>query len=100
MDLSVSNARNNILGKFKGIVSDMIGQILKRLFGGPPVSLNVKMVIDQSLDYFHTSDNTFVKGLIIVLGLIFIWLFCMMTFLPIVQKRRKQLTFLMPLHKL
>ncbi len=54
------------------------------------VSLNVKMVIDQSLTYFNTSDNTFTKGLIILLGLLFIWLFCMMTFLPIVQKRRKQ----------
>ncbi len=54
------------------------------------VSLNVKMVIDQSLTYFHTSDNTFIKVLIIVFGLLFVWLFCMMTFLPIVQKRRKQ----------
>lgn len=54
------------------------------------VSLNVKMVFDQSLTYFNTSDNTFVKVLIIVFGLLFIWLFCMMTFLPVVQKRRKQ----------
>lgn len=33
----------NILIRFRGIVSDMISQLLKRIFGGPPVSLNVKI---------------------------------------------------------
>lgn len=38
----------HLLEKFKGIVGDMIGQILKRLFGGPPVSLNVKIFETKS----------------------------------------------------
>ena len=42
------NLDKNVLIRFKGIVSDMIGQILKRIFGGPPVSLNVKIFDTQS----------------------------------------------------
>lgn len=38
----------NLLVRFKGIVADMISQILKRLFGGPPVSLNVRIFDTQS----------------------------------------------------
>lgn len=38
----------NILVRFSGIVGDMISQLLKRIFGGPPVSLNVKIFDTQS----------------------------------------------------
>jgi manganese transport protein len=52
------------------------------------VSLNVKMVIDQSLIYFETNPSIWPRLIIGTLSLGFIWLFGMMTFLPIVQKRK------------
>lgn len=52
------------------------------------VSLNVKMVIDQSLIFFETNYNLLPKIIIGALAVGFIWLFMMMTFLPIVQKRK------------
>jgi manganese transport protein len=52
------------------------------------VSLNVKMVIDQSLIYFETNQSIWPRLIIGTLSLGFIWLFGMMTFLPIVQKRK------------
>lgn len=39
---------SHLLKRFSGIVGDMISQILKRLFGGPPVSLNVKIFEPKS----------------------------------------------------
>lgn len=38
----------HILNRFKGIVANMISQILKRMVGGPPVSLNVRIFGPQS----------------------------------------------------
>jgi manganese transport protein len=52
------------------------------------VSLNVKMVIDQSLIYFETNPSIWPRMIIGTLSLGFVWLFGMMTFLPIVQKRK------------
>ncbi len=52
------------------------------------VSLNVKMVIDQSLIYFETNPSIWPRIIIGTLSLGFVWLFGMMTFLPIVQKRK------------
>jgi manganese transport protein len=52
------------------------------------VFLNVKMVIEQTLTLFETDGNWFWKIAIIVLAVIFIWLFMMMTFLPLVRNRK------------
>jgi manganese transport protein len=52
------------------------------------VFLNVKMVIDQSLDFFEQPGNIGWKILILIGAAIFIWLFIMMTFLPIFKKRK------------
>jgi manganese transport protein len=52
------------------------------------VFLNVKMVIDQSLDFFEQPGNIGWKILILIGAAIFIWLFVMMTFLPIFKKRK------------
>ena len=50
------------------------------------VFLNVKMVFDASLEVFNNDGNTGWKIIIIIFGLIFLWLFLMMTFLPIIKK--------------
>lgn len=50
------------------------------------VFLNVKMVVDASLEVFKEDGNIGWKITIIILGLIFLWLFLMMTFLPVIKK--------------
>lgn len=52
------------------------------------VFLNVKMVLDQSIDFFSQPGNIISKILILIGAAIFIWLFIMMTFLPIFKKRK------------
>ena len=52
------------------------------------IYLNVKMVLDQSLDFFEEPGNIFWKILIVIAAMVFIWLFIMMTFLPIFKKRK------------
>lgn len=52
------------------------------------VFLNVKMVLDQSIDFFNKPGNIVWKILILIGAAIFIWLFIMMTFLPIFRKRK------------
>jgi manganese transport protein len=52
------------------------------------VFLNVKMVLDQSIDFFNQPGNVVWKILILIGAAIFIWLFIMMTFLPIFKKRK------------
>lgn len=52
------------------------------------VFLNVKMVVEQALPLFEESGNWIWKVLIILGALIFIWLFLMMTFLPLVRDRK------------
>ncbi|MEI6087897.1 MAG: Nramp family divalent metal transporter [Bacteroidota bacterium] len=52
------------------------------------VFLNVKMVLDQSIDFFNQPGNIVWKILILIGAAIFIWLFIMMTFLPIFKKRK------------
>jgi manganese transport protein len=54
------------------------------------VYLNVKMVWDQSIDFFDQPGNIVWKVLILIGAAIFIWLFIMMTFLPIFKKRKLQ----------
>lgn len=52
------------------------------------VFLNVKMVVEQALPLFEESGNWFWKIVIILGALVFIWLFLMMTFLPLVRDRK------------
>lgn len=52
------------------------------------VFLNVKMVVEQALPLFEESGNWFWKIFIILGALVFIWLFLMMTFLPLVRDRK------------
>jgi manganese transport protein len=60
------------------------------LVAGILVYLNVKMVWDQSIDFFNQPGNIVWKVLILIGAAIFIWLFIMMTFLPIFKKRKLQ----------
>ncbi len=52
------------------------------------VFLNVKMVVEQALPLFGESGNWVWKIVIILGALVFIWLFLMMTFLPLVRDRK------------
>jgi manganese transport protein len=52
------------------------------------VFLNVKLIADEILDFFDVEGNIVWKIIIVCAVLLFIWLFLMMTFLPIVQRRR------------
>ncbi|MBC7650980.1 MAG: universal stress protein, partial [Deinococcales bacterium] len=61
---------------------------LSWLVAGILVFLNVKLIADEILDFFNKQGLWGWKLLIILAVLAFIWLFLMMTFLPIVQKRR------------
>jgi manganese transport protein len=55
------------------------------------VYLNVRMVIEQSLPVFYGEGNILWKMLISFAAMVFIWLFVMMTFLPLLKKQtRKQ----------
>ncbi|MDE3234654.1 MAG: Nramp family divalent metal transporter [Bacteroidota bacterium] len=53
------------------------------------VFLNVKMVAEQSLAVFNSSGMFVWKAVIIIAAALFIWLFIMMTFLPVVQRRNQ-----------
>ena len=50
------------------------------------VFLNVKMVVDAALTFFQEDGNLGWKIVIIIFGIVFLWLFLMMTFLPIIKK--------------
>ena len=52
------------------------------------VFLNVKMVVEQAIPLFDTNGNWFWKISILLGALVFIWLFLMMTFLPLVRDRK------------
>ena len=47
--------------------------------------LNVKLVVEQSLEVFETNGSIGLKIAIIIFGLLFTWLFFTMTFLPIIK---------------
>jgi manganese transport protein len=63
-------------------------KILSWLVAGILVFLNAKLIVDEIIDFFNKSGMWGWKIAIILAVLAFIWLFLMMTFLPIVQKRR------------
>ncbi len=54
------------------------------------VFLNVKLIVDEILDFFKNDGQLVWKAIIIIAVTLFIWLFLMMTFLPIIQKRRSR----------
>ena len=56
------------------------------------VGLNVNMVVGQSIDLFHTDGLIGWKILVVIIGLLFVWLFLTMTFLPIIKKNVKHAT--------
>ena len=58
------------------------------------VFLNVKLVFDSSVLAFEQSGNLLGKIGIIIAWLAFAWLFCMMTFLPVLHKRKQRKSML------
>ena len=52
------------------------------------IFLNVKLVFDSSLNVFEKSGNLIGKFAVVAAWLAFAWLFCMMTFLPIIRKHK------------
>ena len=58
------------------------------LVAGILVYLNVQMVAGQVIEFFKSDGYLILKVLISIFALIFIWLFGMMTFLPLIKKRR------------
>ena len=58
------------------------------------IFLNVKLVFDSSLNVFEQEGNLIGKIGIIIAWLAFAWLFCMMTFLPIIRKRKERKSML------
>ncbi|MDP3393744.1 Nramp family divalent metal transporter [Sediminibacterium sp.] len=56
------------------------------------VFLNVNLVADETLAFFHTDISWLAKAAIIMVILLFIWLFVTMTFYPLLNKKKKQST--------
>ena len=71
-------------------------KILSWLVAAVLIFLNVKLVFDSSLNVFQEDGNLIGKIGIVIAWLAFAWLFCMMTFLPIMRKRKERKT--MPIH--
>ena len=61
-------------------------QIVSWLVASILVFLNVKMVFDASVEVFQNDGNVGWKIIIILFAILFLWLFIMMTFLPIIKK--------------
>jgi manganese transport protein len=54
------------------------------------VYLNVQLVADESMEIFRSDAAWYWKALLTAAILVFIWLFLMMTFLPLVKRYRKK----------
>jgi manganese transport protein len=54
------------------------------------VYLNVQLVADESMEIFRSGAAWYWKALLAAAILVFIWLFLMMTFLPLVKRYRKK----------
>ncbi len=65
-------------------------KILAWMVAGILIFLNVKMVLEQAIDFFATDGHVFWKIIIILFSLIFVCLFFAMTFIPIIQTRIKR----------
>jgi len=64
---------------FTKIISWLVAIIL--------IYLNVQNLIEQTKPIFESPDLFYWKAIIIILSIIFVWLFCMMTFMPFITKR-------------
>ncbi|HVX51861.1 MAG TPA: Nramp family divalent metal transporter [Chitinophagaceae bacterium] len=65
-------------------------KIISWVVAGILVYLNVKLVTDEAFDFFKADGHWIMKGLIIVAGIIFTWLFIMMTLLPVIRNRKER----------
>jgi manganese transport protein len=54
------------------------------------VYLNVQLVADESMEIFRSDAAWYWKALLTAAILVFVWLFLMMTFLPLVKRYRKK----------
>jgi manganese transport protein len=55
------------------------------------VYLNIRMVVEQGLDYFTTSENIFWKAVILLGGLLFVALLLISFAYPIMSKKRREM---------
>ena len=53
------------------------------------IYLNVNNLVVQGIEIFKSPGMLGWKTAIVVFGIIFVWLFCMMTFLPLLKRRRE-----------
>lgn len=65
-------------------------KILSWIVAAILVFLNVKLVVESSIEVFRGEGNVVLKFFIIAGGIIFTWLFLMMSFLPVMRKRKKK----------
>src|SRR6187401_3453231 len=66
--------------------------ILASVIAAILVYLNIRMVVEQAADYFATSDNIFLKALIILAGLFFVSLLAVATIYPLRKRKQKAIT--------
>jgi manganese transport protein len=64
-----------------------ITKIISWLIAIVLIYLNVQNLIEQAKPIFESPDLFYWKALIILLSIIFVWLFCMMTFIPLIKKQ-------------
>jgi len=66
------------IGTFTKIAAWLIAAVL--------IYLNVQMVVEQCISFFNEGGNIFWKIAIIIFALFFVWLFVMMTIMPLIKK--------------
>src|SRR6187401_1284862 len=66
--------------------------VLASLIAAILVYLNIRMVVEQATNYFATSDNIFLKALIIIAGLFFISLLFIAIIYPLRKRKQKPIT--------
>jgi len=63
--------------------------VLASLIAAILVYLNIRMVVEQATNYFATSDNIFLKALIIIAGIFFVGLLAIATIYPLRKRKTK-----------
>jgi manganese transport protein len=63
--------------------------VLASLIAAFLVYLNIRMVVEQATNYFATSDNIFLKALIIIAGIFFVGLLVIATIYPLRKRKTK-----------
>jgi manganese transport protein len=54
------------------------------------IFLNVKLVTEETVKVFSSDAGWYWKALLVIAILVFLWLFAMMTFLPLIKRRKQQ----------